>query len=167
MIYEHLQCIGGFIILTGYIKQIRDIYAGASCLGLSLKAYSTVLIGVFLMEFNALNILLKGYGSAFFVTNTITCVIISYLILLIWARQNAEKKQRTIIKDAFFVSVYNNDSVILTPCKVNLNTKEISDIVSAPYVITETLTSECVIIGENEFPAEEAESRQNQDSFWY
>ena len=57
MIYEHLQCIGGFIILTGYIKQIRDIYDGASCLGLSLKAYSTVLIGVFLMEFNALNIL--------------------------------------------------------------------------------------------------------------
>ena len=105
MIYEQLQCIGGFIILTGYIKQIRDIYDGASCLGLSLKAYSTVLIGVFLMEFNALNILLKGYGSAFFVTNTITCVI--------------------------------------------------------------TLTSECVIIGENEFPAEEAESRQNQDSFWY
>ena len=108
-----------------------------------------------------------GYGSAFFVTNTITCVIISHLILLIWARQNAEKKQRTIIKDAFFVSVYDNDSVILTPCKVNLNTKEISDIVSAPYVITGTLTSECVIIGENEFPAEEAESRQNQDSFWY
>ena len=26
MIYEQLQCIGGFIILTGYIKQIRDIY---------------------------------------------------------------------------------------------------------------------------------------------
>ena len=75
------------------------------------------------------HLLLKGYGSAFFVTNTITCVIISHLILLIWARQDAEKKQRTIIKDAFFVSVYD----ILTPCKVNLNTKEISDIVSAPY----------------------------------
>ena len=166
MIYEHLQCIGGFIILTGYIKQIRDIYAGASCLGLSLKAYSTVLIGVFLMEFNALNILLKGYGSAFFVTNTITCVIISHLILLIWARQDTEKK-KSKTEDAFFVSVYDNESVILTPCKVNLNTKEISDIVRAPYAINGTLTSERVIIGGNEFPAEEAESGQNQDSFWY
>ena len=93
MIYEQLQCIGGFIILTGYIKQIRDIYDGASCLGLSLKAYSTVLIGVFLMEFNALNILLKGYGSAFFVTNTITCVIISHLILLICGRMQKKSKE--------------------------------------------------------------------------
>ena len=167
MIYENLQCIGGFIILTGYIKQIRDIYAGSICLGLSLKAYSTVLIGVFLMEFNALNILLKGYGSAFFVTNTITCVMMLYLILLICVRQDSEKTQSIIIKDALFVSVYDNDSVVLTPCKVNLNTKEICDMVKAPCDITGTLTSECVIIGENEFPAEEAESRQNQDSFWY
>ena len=167
MIYEQLQCIGGTIILLGYIKQIRDIQAGGSCKGLSLKAYVTVLFGITLMEFNAINIWLKGYGTSFFVTNTVTCVTVLYLILLILVRQDAEKKQRTIIKDAFFVSVYDNDSVILTPCKVNLNTKEISDIVSAPYVITGTLTSERVIIGENEFPAEEAESRQNQDSFWY
>lgn len=167
MIYEQLQCIGGTIILLGYIKQIRDIQTGGSCKGLSLKAYVTVLFGITLMEFNAINIWLKGYGTSFFVTNTVTCVTVLYLILLILMRQDAEKKQRTIIKDAFFVSVYDNDSVILTPCKVNLNTKEISDIVSAPYVITETLTSECVIIGENEFPAEEAESGQNQDSFWY
>lgn len=167
MIYEQLQCIGGTIILLGYIKQIRDIQAGGSCKGLSLKAYVTVLFGITLMEFNAINIWLKGYGTSFFVTNTVTCVTVLYLILLILVRQDAEKKQRTIIKDAFFVSVYDNDSVILTPCKVNLNTKEISDIISAPYVITGTLTSERVIIGGNEFPAEEAESRQNQDSFWY
>ena len=167
MIYEQLQCIGGTIILLGYIKQIRDIQAGGSCKGLSLKAYVTVLFGITLMEFNAINIWLKGYGTSFFVTNTVTCVTVLYLILLILVRQDAEKKQRTIIKDAFFVSVYGNDSVILIPCKVNLNTKEISDIVCAPYVITGTLTSECDIIGENEFPAEEAESRHNQDSFWY
>mgnify|MGYP004705005373 CR=1 FL=1 len=55
MIYEHLQCIGGFIILTGYIKQIRDIYDG--------------------------------------VTNTITCAIISYLILLIWKRRNPDRNK--------------------------------------------------------------------------
>lgn len=167
MIYEQLQCIGGTIILLGYIKQIRDIQTGGSCKGLSLKAYVTVLFGITLMEFNAINIWLKGYGTSFFVTNTVTCVTVLYLILLILVRQDAEKKQRTIIKDAFFVSVYDNDSVILTPCKVNLNTKEISDIVSAPYVITGALTSERVIIGGNEFPAEEAESGQNQDSFWY
>ena len=167
MIYENLQCIGGFIILIGYIKQIRDIYEGASCLELSLTAYSAVLMGVVLMEFNALNILLKGYGSAFFVTNTITCVTVFYLILLIWTRQGAEKKQSIIIKDAFFVSIYDNNSIVLTPCKVNLETKEISDIVVLPYNIVGTLTSESVIIGKNEFPAEEAEFRQNQDSFWY
>ena len=166
MIYEQLQCIGGTIILLGYIKQIRDIQTGGSCKGLSLKAYVTVLFGITLMEFNAINIWLKGYGTSFFVTNTVTCVTVLYLILLILVRQDTEKK-KSKTEDAFFVSVYDNESVILTPCKVNLNTKEISDIVRAPYAINGTLTSECVIIGENEFPAEEAESRQNQDSFWY
>ena len=166
MIYEQLQCIGGTIILLGYIKQIRDIQTGGSCKGLSLKAYVAVLSGITLMEFNAINIWLKGYGTSFFVTNTVTCITVLYLILLILVRQDTEKK-KSKTEDAFFVSVYDNESVILTPCKVNLNTKEISDIVSAPYVITGTLTSERVIIGENEFPAEEAESRQNQDSFWY
>lgn len=166
MIYEQLQCIGGTIILLGYIKQIRDIQTGGSCKGLSLKAYVTVLFGITLMEFNAINIWLKGYGTSFFVTNTVTCVTVLYLILLILVRQDTEKK-KSKTEDAFFVSVYDNESVILTPCKVNLNTKEISDIVRAPYAINGTLTSECVIIGENEFPAEEAESGQNQDSFWY
>lgn len=166
MIYEQLQCIGGTIILLGYIKQIRDIQTGGSCKGLSLKAYVAVLSGITLMEFNAINIWLKGYGTSFFVTNTVTCITVLYLILLILVRQDTEKK-KSKTEDAFFVSVYDNDSVILTPCKVNLNTKEISDIVRAPYAINGTLTSERVIIGENEFPAEEAESRQNQDSFWY
>lgn len=166
MIYEQLQCIGGTIILLGYIKQIRDIQTGGSCKGLSLKAYVAVLSGITLMEFNAINIWLKGYGTSFFVTNTVTCITVLYLILLILVRQDTEKK-KSKTEDAFFVSVYDNESVILTPCKVNLNTKEISDIVSAPYVITGTLTSERVIIGGNEFPAEEAESGQNQDSFWY
>lgn len=166
MIYEQLQCIGGTIILLGYIKQIRDIQTGGSCKGLSLKAYVTVLFGITLMEFNAINIWLKGYGTSFFVTNTVTCVTVLYLILLILVRQDTEKK-KSKTEDAFFVSVYDNESVILTPCKVNLNTKEISDIVRAPYAINGTLTSERVIIGGNEFPAEEAESGQNQDSFWY
>ena len=166
MIYEQLQCIGGTIILLGYIKQVRDIQAGGSCKGLSLKAYVTVLFGITLMEFNAINIWLKGYGTSFFVTNTVTCVTVLYLILLILVRQDTEKK-KSKTEDAFFVSVYDNDSVILTPCKVNLNTKEISDIVRAPYAINGALTSERVIIGENEFPAEEAEFGQNQDSFWY
>ena len=166
MIYEQLQCIGGTIILLGYIKQIRDIQTGGSCKGLSLKAYVAVLSGITLMEFNAINIWLKGYGTSFFVTNTVTCITVLYLILLILVRQDTEKK-KSKTEDAFFVSVYDNESVILTPCKVNLNTKEISDIVRAPYAINGTLTSERVIIGGNEFPAEEAESRQNQDSFWY
>lgn len=166
MIYEQLQCIGGTIILLGYIKQIRDIQTGGSCKGLSLKAYVAVLSGITLMEFNAINIWLKGYGTSFFVTNTVTCITVLYLILLILVRQDTEKK-KSKTEDAFFVSVYDNDSVILTPCKVNLNTKEISDIVRAPYAINGTLTSERVIIGENEFPAEEAESGQKQDSFWY
>ena len=166
MIYEQLQCIGGTIILLGYIKQIRDIQTGGSCKGLSLKAYVAVLSGITLMEFNAINIWLKGYGTSFFVTNTVTCITVLYLILLILVRQDTEKK-KSKTEDAFFVSVYDNDSVILTPCKVNLNTKEISDIVRAPYAINGTLTSERVIIGGNEFPAEEAESGQKQDSFWY
>lgn len=166
MIYEHLQCIGGTIILLGYIKQIRDIQTGGSCKGLSLKAYVAVLSGITLMEFNAINIWLKGYGTSFFVTNTVTCITVLYLILLILVRQDTEKK-KSKTEDAFFVSVYDNESVILTPCKVNLNTKEIGDIVRAPYAINGTLTSERVIIGGNEFPAEEAESGQNQDSFWY
>lgn len=165
MIYEQLQCIGGTIILLGYIKQIRDIQTGGSCKGLSLKAYVAVLSGITLMEFNAINIWLKGYGTSFFVTNTVTCITVLYLILLILVRQDTEKK-KSKTEDAFFVSVYDNESVILTPCKVNLNTKEISDIVRAPYAINGTLTSERVIIGGNEFPAEEAESGQNQDSFW-
>ena len=166
MIYEQLQCIGGTIILLGYIKQIRDIQTGGSCIGLSLKAYVAVLYGITLMEFNAINIWLKGYGTSFFVTNTVTCITVLYLILLILVRQDTEKK-KSKTEDAFFVSVYDNESVILTPCKVNLNTKEISDIVRAPYAINGTLTSKRVIIGGNEFPAEEAESGQNQDSFWY
>ena len=166
MIYEQLQCIGGTIILLGYIKQIRDIQTGGSCKGLSLKAYVAVLSGITLMEFNAINIWLKGYGTSFFVTNTVTCITVLYLILLILVRQDTEKK-KSKTEDAFFVSVYDNESVILTPCKVNLNTKEISDIVRAPYAINGTLTSERVIIGGNEFSAEEAESGQNQDSFLY
>ena len=167
MIYENLQCIGGVIILVGYIKQIRDIHAGVSCKGLSLKAYFAVFIGITLMEFNAMNIWLKGYGSSFFITNTVTGIAVFYLIMLICVRQDFERKQSTAVKDAFFVSVYDNDSVIMTPCKVNLRTKKISDIVASPYNINGTLTSECVIIGEKEFPAEESETRQNKYSFWY
>ncbi|UKI36975.1 MAG: hypothetical protein L6V93_01750 [Clostridiales bacterium] len=168
MIYENLQCIGGVIILVGYIKQIRDIHAGVSCKGLSLKAYFAVFIGITLMEFNAMNIWLKGYGSSFFITNTVTGITVFYLIMLICVRQDFERKTKYSGKKTLSLFQYTIMTVLfLTPCKVNLNTKEISDIVSTPDVITGTLTSERVIIGGNEFPAEEAESGQNQDSFWY
>lgn len=81
--------------------------------------------------------------------------------------KSAERK----IKNALFVSVWDGGSVIETPCRVNMETREVFDIMRARYD-GDILEREYVEIDGEEFPVFHAVSdvtdeEEDDTDFWY
>jgi len=78
-----LQFIGGIILAFGYIPQIRQIIRTKSCKDLNTKSYLLVFLGVVLMEVYAVDLVVKGSGLMFLITNSMALVINGTLCALI------------------------------------------------------------------------------------
>ncbi|WP_243648647.1 PQ-loop domain-containing transporter [Hazenella coriacea] len=84
LIYAWLQIIGGLILSLGWIPQIIQILRTKSVKDLNVKSYLLVLLGISLMETYAVHLVLTGVGIAFFITNTLSLLIILWLVILIF-----------------------------------------------------------------------------------
>lgn len=83
MIYSVMQLMGGIILSVGFIPQIVQIFKTRSVKDLSLKSYLLMLFGISLMEVYAVSLVVEGTGLAFLMTNTLSFMMVSMVILLI------------------------------------------------------------------------------------
>ena len=73
----------------------------------------------------------------------------------------------TKVKEALFISVWDGGVEIDTPCKVNLETKEVFDIVTSRYN-GDHLEKEYIEIDGEEFPVSQISDIVDEDNeFWY
>nr|WP_283571169.1 PQ-loop domain-containing transporter [Paenibacillus brevis] len=78
-----MQLMGGIILSVGFIPQIVQIFKTRSVKDLSLKSYLLMLFGISLMEVYAVSLVVEGAGLAFLMTNTLSFMMVSMVILLI------------------------------------------------------------------------------------
>lgn len=75
-----------------------------------------------------------------------------------------------MVKEAEFTSVWDEDSCdckkITTSCKVNMETKEVFDIVVVPCLDVDILNREYVTVDGTEYPVSPESEREN-NGFWY
>lgn len=83
MIFSVMQLTGGIILSLGFIPQIVQIFKTRSVKDLSLKSYLLMLFGISLMEVYAVSLVVEGTGLAFLMTNTLSFIMVSIVILLI------------------------------------------------------------------------------------
>lgn len=150
--FDYLQLLGGFVLALGYIPQIIQIITTHSCRDLNLRTYLAMVLGIGLMEVYAINLVIKGSGLMFLITNSISLLLVIFICLLISAMR--KNKIGTAKKDALYVSRWDDGSVIVTPCKVNTRTKLIYDIQSCPCSPNGCLEEESVMIGNEEYPVQ-------------
>lgn len=158
--FDYLQLLGGFVLALGYIPQIIQIITTHSCRDLNLRTYLAMVLGIGLMEVYAINLVIKGSGLMFLITNSISLLLVIFICLLISAMR--KNKIGTAEKDALYVSRWDDGSVIVTPCKVNTRTKLIYDIQSCPCSPNGCLEEESVMIGNEEYPVQ-YENTQTDD----
>lgn len=163
-IFDFLQLLGGIILAIGYFPQIKQILETESCKDINLKTYILLCLGMSFMEVYAINQWIHGMAMMFCVTNTLSLILVVYIIALVLAF-----RKETNIKDALYATKCENGSVIITPCKINMDTKEVFDIVPCFYDCSSSmLEDEFVLIGEEEFPVIASENGVPLDKdFWY
>jgi len=83
MMINALQLIGGIILAVGYIPQIKQIIRTKSCKDLNAKSYLLIFLGVALMEVYAVDLVIKGSGLMFLITNSAALAINGLLCVLI------------------------------------------------------------------------------------
>lgn len=161
-IFDFLQLLGGIILALGYFPQIRQLLTTCSSKDLNLKTYISLFIGIGFMEIYAVHLWMIGSAIMFCVTNTLSLILIGYIIALIIAFRSGED-----IQPALFMSKYSDGSEIITPCKVNLKTKEITDIILAQSTPSGYLDEEKVIIDSVEYPVCQEDELADTEHYWY
>jgi MtN3 and saliva related transmembrane protein len=162
-IFDFLQLLGGIILAIGYFPQIKQILETESCKDINLKTYILLFLGIGLMEVYAVNQWMQGMAIMFCVTNTLSLILVGYIIALILAF-----RKETNIKDALYVTKHDDGSVIITPCKINMDTKEVFDIVPCMYDCEGGVDKEYILIGEDEFTVSVSENGVPlENEFWY
>lgn len=91
MIYDLLQLIGGFILSSGYIFQVKQTYTTKSVTDLNFTTYLSVFIGIVFMQIYAINLVSNGSGTAFLITNTLSLILSGIMVVLILLYKNNRK----------------------------------------------------------------------------
>ena len=119
------------------------------------------------MEVYAINLWLNGSGYMFLITNTVSLAIVYYICMLILVEQDKKVIKPLYPVEAFFVSEWDDGSVYVSPCKVDLETKEISEIVMVPYIGNGTLCGEHLILHGQEYSVSDDKQAAKDGQFWY
>lgn len=81
--FDILQLLGGIILSVGYIPQIIKLIKTKSATDFNIKTFLMVWIGIFFMEIYAVDLALGGNGLMYLVTNTMSLLVQSILVVLI------------------------------------------------------------------------------------
>lgn len=81
--FDFLQLLGGIILSVGYIPQIVKLIKTKSAADFNIKTFVMVWIGIFFMEIYAVDLALGGNGLMYLVTNTMSLLVQSILVVLI------------------------------------------------------------------------------------
>lgn len=81
--FDVLQLLGGIILSVGYIPQIIKLIKTKSASDFNIKTFVMVWIGIFFMEIYAVDLALGGNGLMYLVTNTMSLLVQSILVVLI------------------------------------------------------------------------------------
>lgn len=81
--FDVLQLLGGIILSVGYIPQIIKLVKTKSAADFNIKTFVMVWIGIFFMEIYAVDLALGGNGLMYLVTNTMSLIVQSILVVLI------------------------------------------------------------------------------------
>lgn len=81
--FDILQLLGGIILSVGYIPQIIKLIKTKSAADFNIKTFVMVWIGIFFMEIYAVDLALGGNGLMYLVTNTMSLLVQSILVVLI------------------------------------------------------------------------------------
>lgn len=87
-IFDCLQLIGGIILSSGYCWQIHQTIKTKMVRDLNFISYLSVFIGVGMMEAYAVNLVIKGSGLMFLVTNTLSLILAGIMVFLILLYRN-------------------------------------------------------------------------------
>lgn len=81
--FDFLQLLGGIILSVGYIPQIIKLIKTKSAADFNIKTFVMVWVGIFFMEIYAVDLALGGNGLMYLVTNTMSLLVQSILVVLI------------------------------------------------------------------------------------
>lgn len=156
--FDIMQLAGGIILAVGYVPQIRQLLRTKSCGDLNLKTYLYLTLGIGMMEIYAIDLSQKGNGYMFLVTNTLSLILVFIISTLIiryrlqeYNRMIKERDLNLVTHHSFFVTTWEDGSKVITPCEVNIKTKEVTNIVTVPYDINSTLENESVLLYDTEY----------------
>lgn len=71
------------------------------------------------------------------------------------------------VKDAMFYSVWDGETIVGTPCKVKMVTKEVYDIETADVDGVDELVREYIVIDGVEYPVFQMSDIAEDDEYWY
>ena len=167
--FDFLQLLGGVILSAGYIPQIVQLIRTRSCGDLNFNTYLSLFFGISLMEIYALNLWIKnGTGRMFFITNTASLLLVLTVCVLILFINEKKCKEILEPKEAFFVSTWDDDSVVVTPCRVDPATKHIMDIVICPCSVSRGMPeNEYLVYNDCTYPVCPEDRKTDNDTFWY
>lgn len=79
-----MQVIGGCIMATGYIPQLRQMVRTKSVRDLNIKTFIALSIGLVMMESYAIGLVVHDHtGDAFLITNTLGLILNTVVVILI------------------------------------------------------------------------------------
>ena len=70
-------------------------------------------------------------------------------------------------QNAFFATKWTDGSVVITPCKVNLRTKQVYDIIRSPWDCDGTLENELLLLDGEEYDVAFGKASAQDGLFWY
>ena len=86
--FDTLQLLGGIILSVGYIPQIIKLIKTKSAEDFNVKTFIIVWIGIFFMEIYAVDLSIGGSGLMYLITNTMSLLVQSVLVVLILKYRN-------------------------------------------------------------------------------
>jgi len=89
---ELAQFIGGIIICIANLPQIYQIIKTKKVEGLNLVTFFLIFVGVCLMEVYAIELFMKGIGSALLITTSISVVLNFLMVFFIYRYKKLSTK---------------------------------------------------------------------------
>ncbi len=140
-IFDVLLMIGVMVLAFRYI---------ITCEKLTLKTHLYLALGLAFTEVYAIYLFCERRSLTFVYANsTLFLMVIAISVIIIVTR--LKQVERTKDKQAYFITKWDDGSVVITPCSYNDRTKEITDIVTCDCNIRGNLCSEGVLVYGTEY----------------